>query len=425
MKKKRAALITVVIVIVAIEILVLAGGFIANNAGDINRSYRAIRSAYVFNHIPLNNFLYAKDEITFIYDAINNKISKYPKNVPNFINLPIDSIIDAIGADERFHIDYTNDDNYENGVIIAQEPKADEFWDDGVVVTLTVNRKYSDIKSIWGYMSQSSGSLYWLSNTDTGIWGGAIWKDGTKIADDEITRIYVNNGNVYYSDNNAVYQLTAEGVLQEVLGKQTRRYYVINEKIYYIDDDQDLRLYCYNMNDKTTSLVFDEPIMFFYINSDYIVCNIIHDVFILDTESYTVIKELHSEDTYVGCSLDNDNVYVLETEFTDDITKSRSRITKYDLKNDEQTEIFNSFEWVSGLLAIDDKIIFIHYTADYQMEFQYINTITMENKFFSSAIDIFGPDVGDILFDGQKIIYKQDDAFYSICIFTGKTKKIG
>jgi hypothetical protein len=49
----------------------------------------------------------------------------------------------------------------------------------------------------------------------------------------------------------------------------------------------------------------------------------------------------------------------------------------------------------------------------------------MENKFFALGINVLDSDIDDILFDGQKIIYKQDDAFYSICIFTGETKKIG
>jgi outer membrane protein assembly factor BamB len=195
---------------------------------------------------------------------------------------------------------------------------------------------------------------------------GTIWANGKKLSDGEITRIYVDNGNVYYNDLSGVYLLNAEGASQ-VLGVETLRYAVADEKIYYAGDGN--RLYCYNMNDKTNTLVFDGPLMFFHVDSDYIVCHSPHDIFILDTKSYTVIKEIHSEDFTVGCSVDNDNVYVLEIEFTDDITKSISRITKYDMEQDEQTEIFYSYETVSGLLAIDDKIIFTRYTEDYQIEF--------------------------------------------------------
>jgi len=431
MKKKMGFLKIIVIVVVALEILVLAGGFVANNAADSNRSYRAIKTAQVFNYVPLNNFLYAKDEIAFIYDAINNKISGYPTNVPNFINLPIDSIIDAVSADERVHIEYVKDDNYDNGVIIAQEPEAGKLWGDGVVVNLTVNRKYNDIQSMWGYMGESSGKLYLLADKYNSR-EGTIWKDGEKLIETEMIKLCIDNGNIYYLDYSGVNRLDAQGVSQ-VLAVKTLRYKVFDEKIYYAGEDG--FLYCYDLNDKTNTLVFDGPLMFFHVNSDYIVCHTPHDVSILDTQSYIVIKEMHCEDLISGCSLDRDNVYISETEFIDDdITKTRSRITKFNLKQDEQTEIFYSYEDVFDLIAIDDKIIFTRFTTDYQQEFQYIDTRTMENKFFAPGIDMFSEkNIDDILFDGQKIIYKtsnwkdgaKEQEVYSICIFTGEIKKIG
>lgn len=425
MKKKMLFLRIVVIVIVALETLVLAGGVIVNNAVDINNSYDAIKAAYVINHIPLNNFLFSNNEIAFIYDAINNKISEYPKTVPDFINLPIDILIDAIDMDERIHIAYADDDNYENDIIIAQAPEAGALWEDGVIVTLTVNRRYSDIISKFGYMSESLGNLYLLSKTDiVNKKRGVILSNGKKLVDNEMIKLYVNNGNVYYNDRSGVYKLSTEGASQ-VLEKQIYSYAVIDEKIYYTDKE-DGKLYCYNMTDKATSLVIDEQIIFFYVNSDYIVCHNPHDIFILDHKSFTMIKNMHYENFITGCSLDNDNVYILEMEYIG-IGEQKSKITKYNIKQDELTDIFNANEMVSTLLAIEDKIIFSHYTADNQLVFQYINMRNMENKVYTVDVDIHDAEAGiaDILFDGQKIIYKTEgQAFYSICIFTGKIKKI-
>ncbi len=198
--KKRALLGIIIGVVTVTATLVLAGNVYnksANinnsndtaNTADINSSYDAIITAH--DEDPSNS------EISFIYDAINNQISGYPKTVPDFTHLPIDCIIDAIGTSERIHIEYTDYDNYENGIVISQEPAAGAAWDDGVFVNLTVNRKYSDINStcLRGNIGESSGKLYLLATTNNRE-KGTIWADGEKSADGEITRLYVDNGNV-------------------------------------------------------------------------------------------------------------------------------------------------------------------------------------------------------------------------------------
>lgn len=416
MKKKISVLRIVVIVIIVLETIVLAGCNTVNNTANINSSYDAIKAAYANNS--------SNSEVSFIYDAINNKISEYPKIVPDFINLPVDSIVDAIDKDKRINIEYADDDNYQNGIIIAQEPKAGAAWDDGVIVNLTVNRKYRDIKSQWGYMSESLDKLYLLTNTDIAKGIGQIWSYGEKLADGEMIKLYVDNGNVYYNDRRGVNKLDAEGASQ-VLGKYILTYTVINEKIYYVDRDTDGKLYCYNMNDKSNSPVTNEPVMFFYVNSDYIVCWNPHDIFIVDNESYKLIKAIHYKNTITGCSLDKDNVYFVQTTFNDK-GRGKSEIIKYNIKQDTQITVSDSGELVSNILAIDDKIVFFQY-LDNQIGIKYMDMRNMENEYFTSDDDIsdMNDDVIDILFDGQQIIYeKEDRTFYSICIFTGETKKI-
>lgn len=267
MKKLMQYLKVLVAVIIVLETIVLAGCNTVNHTANINSSYDAIKTAYAKD--PSNS------EIAFIYDAINNQISEYPKTVPDFINLPIVSIIDAIGADERIHIDYANDDNYENGIIIAQEPKAGDLWDDGVVVNLTVNRKYSAVNSKWSNMSLSLDKLYLLSGYFDNDYNlrGTIWADEEKLIDGEITRIYAENGNVYYNDGNEVNRLNGESVLQ-VPGQERLYYAVMDEKIYYIDEEEDNeynKLYCYNIDSKTSTLI-NEGRMLFIVSSDYIIC---------------------------------------------------------------------------------------------------------------------------------------------------------
>jgi len=44
------------------------------------------------------------------------------------------------------------------------------------------------------------------------------------------------------------------------------------------------------MDDKTNSLIYDESIMFIYVNSNYIVCHSPHDINILDNESFKIVK---------------------------------------------------------------------------------------------------------------------------------------
>lgn len=422
MKKKLLFLKIAVIVILVLETIVLAGGIIVNDIVDINSSYDAIKTAYVINQIPFNSFMSSNSEISFIYDAINNKISKYPKTVPNFINLPIDSLSDAIDNDERINIEYADDDNYENGIIISQEPKAGAAWDDGITVNLTINRKYSSINSQWGYMSESLGKLYFLTsayNSDS----GTIWADSEKLEENKMIKLYVDNGNIYYNDRGGVNKLNEKGALK-VLERTSLilNYAVLNEGIYYIDRE-DGKLYHHNMKDKTNLPVTNMPVMLFSVNTDYIMCWSPHDIFVLDAKSYKVIKSMHYKSIITGCSLDNDNVYILQYKVDDNNVESRE-ITKYNIKEDEQVTIFESNEGVSGLFAIDDKIIFIQYFDD-RVGFRYINMRTMEEKFFIiKHYDILDIDINDILFDGQRVIYKSDLAFYSISIFTGEIKKI-
>lgn len=385
------------------------------NTADINSSYEAIKKAYADN--PSNS------EISFIYDAINNEISEYPKTVPDFIDLPIECIIDAIDTDAKIHIEYADDDNYENGIIIAQEPKKGAAWDDGVVVNLTVNRKYSSINSKQGYMGESLGKLSLLTTTYNGD-TGTIWADGEKLVEGEITRIYADNGNVYYNDGSGVNRLNTKGV-SKVLEKKTIQHVVNNENIYYRDiENEDGNFYCYNMNDKTDSLIYDGKVMFLYANSDYIICYSPHDIFILDNESYKIIKKIHSEKMIVDCSLDKNKLYFVQKTYSSN-GKDRVELTKYSIKQDEQITILDSNEPIGSIFAADDKIILIQYLNKNEAGFRYIDMRNIENKFFTIDNDFFESIIIDILFDGQRIIYeKEDGTFYSISIFTGETKKI-
>lgn len=409
------------IALILIIVLVLAGCNTDNNTADINSSYDAIKTAHIND--PSNG------EISFIYDAINNQISGYPKTVPNFINLPFDSIMDAIGTDERVFIQYVNDDNYQNGIIIEQVPQAGAAWDDGVVVNLIVNRKYSSVNSKNGSMGLLSDKLYLLSDyyyiDNNQI--GTIWTDGENLIEGEITKLYADNGNVYYDDNSGIYRLNGESILQ-VLEKKTAQYVVHNEKIYYRDIEKDGDIYCYNMNDKTNTFVHDKNVLFIYVTSDFIVLHSPHDIFILDNENYKIVKNIHSENTIFNSSVDNDSIYYAELIFHgNSILDQNQTITKYNIKQDAEITVFDSNDIFGDIFAIDDKIIFQHYLNN-QVEFRYIDTRNMQNKSFiienDHRLDSIG-DIIDILFDGQRIIYeKRDRTFYSICIFTGETKQI-
>lgn len=407
------------IVIVFLGAMVFAGCNTDNNTANINSSYDAIRAVHVKN--PSNG------EISFIYDAINNQISGYPKTVPNFINLPVASIIDVVGTDERMNINYVDDDNYENGIIIAQEPKAGAAWNDGIVVNLTVNRKYSDINSRSGYIGKSLDKLYFLTN-NYNTQQGKIWVNNSLIdTDTEIIKLQVDNGSLYYNDSSGVNIFDLQRTSQ-ILGNEIITFSVFNEKIYYRAKDTDGKLYCFDIKDKTNSLIFDDLIMFTYINSDYIICHNPHDIYILDANSYEIIKHMHYEygDIITGCSLDSDNVYILHYKIDNSNVES-CEITKYNIPQDEQTKIYETSKGVLGLQAIDDKIIFQYY-LDGKNGFRYIDMRNMENKFFTVneyEVSRIFDDIDDVLFDGQQIIYKKKDhTFYSICIFTGETKKI-
>lgn len=411
--KKRAFLGIIIGVVTVIATLVLAGN-VFNKTANINSSYDAIKAAHAQN--PSNS------EISFIFDAINNKITEYPKTVPDFTGLPIESIIDAIGKSERIYIEYTDDDNYENGIIIAQDPAAGAAWSDGVVVGLTVNRKYSSFNDKLGYMSESLGKLYILTSSDNNDMG-TIWADGEKLADGEIGRIYADNGNVYYRDSSGIYKLDAEGASQ-VLGKQTIQHVVNNGKIYYRDiENEENNFYCYNMNDNTNSFVTNVPVLFLYANTDYIVCHSPHDIFILDSENYTILKHIHCEEFITDCSLDNDSIFYTKTKFDH---MSTWITTKYNIKQDKQTTVLDLNEPVMVIMsAADDKIILFQYTYESEAGFRYINMRNEEEKFFAIEYNFFEDTIIDIMFDGQKIIYEKDDqTFYSLIIFTGETKKI-
>ena len=97
MKKIDAVLKISLVVIITLGTIVFAGCNTDSNSVDINSSYDAIKKEYANN--PSNT------EIAFIYNAINGKISEYPKTVPDFINLPIECLIDTVGADERVNIE--------------------------------------------------------------------------------------------------------------------------------------------------------------------------------------------------------------------------------------------------------------------------------------------------------------------------------
>lgn len=416
MKKPILFVRIVVILIIVFQAVVLAGCNTVNNTAETNSSYDAIKAAYVND--PSNG------EISFIYDAINNKISGYPETVPDFINLPVDSIIDAIDTDERIQIQYVDVNDYENGIIIAQEPEAGAVWDDDVNVNLIVNRKYNSINSKNGSMALSLDKLYILFGYFDSDHNkkGSIWADGEELVDGEITTICVDNGNIYYNDSNGVYSLKGESISQ-VLEKKTTQYAVNNEKIFYRDIEGDGNFYCYNMGDKTNSLIYDEPIMFIYVNSNYIVCHSPHDIIILDNESFKIVKIIHSNNTIISCSLDNDKVYFAEMIFNNSSDQD-AKITKYNIKQDALMTIFYTKEMVGDIIAVDDKIVFQHY-LDNQIGIRYIDMRDMENKYFSIDDEILNSDddMIDFLFDGQRIIYeKKDQTFYSICIFTGKLR---
>lgn len=405
-----------IVVIIILATIVFAGCDTGNNSADINRSYDAIKKEYANNS--------TNSEIAFIYNAINNDISEYPNKVPDFVDLPIECLIDAVESDERINIEYIADDNYDNGIIVAQEPEAGAPWDNGGAVNLTVNRKYSDINSYWGYMSKSSDNNYLLSSSNR---EGAIWADGQKLVDDEIVKLYVDDGVVYYNNPSGVYKLSSHNVKQ-ILEENILIYKVINNKLYYIKNGG--KLYCYNMNDNTDTLVYNEPTMLFLVNSNYITCWKPHDVFILDKENYTVIKELHFEGSITGCYHSNENVYVLEMEHT---TEQKHLITKYNITQNTKTTVFESDQVATNLLAVDDKIVFLN-AVDNQLGFRYIDTENMDDKYFpieNYDVTKLNKKINDFMFDGHQIIYNEIDSsadmstFYSISIFTGEKKKIG
>jgi len=422
MKKSMQYLRIVLIVIIVLEAIILAGCNTVNNTADINSSYDAIKAACVNNS--------SNSEISFIYDAINNRISGYPKTVPDFINLPVDSIIDAIDTDERIHIEYANDDNYQNGIIIAQEPKAGAAWDDDVIVNLTVNRKYSSINSKNGSIGLSLDKLYLLPIYYDNKYKpyktiGAIWADGEKLIEGELSRLYVDKGNVYYNEGREIKRLNGESILK-LPGDKPLYCAVINEKIYYLNQDKNDKLYCYNINDKTNTLIYDEPVIIIVNSDDYIIYRNAHNIFILDNTSYTIIKHIHCEELITDFSLDNDNLYFVKS-IINDKGEDKFELTKYDIKQDTQKTVFESNELTSNILAIDDKIVFLQ-AVENKIGIRYIDMKNMENNFFTvendDRLDSSG-NVIDILFDGQRIIYeKQDQTFYSICIFTGETKKL-
>ncbi len=205
---------------------------------------------------------------------------------------------------------------------------------------------------------------------------------------------------------------------------------VYNNKIYYRDKEKNYDMYCYNINDKTNSFVIaNEPILFLFVNSDYIVCLAPHDIIVLDNKSYKVIKKMHYENNVISCFLDKDNVYFIETEYIDNtkgLFKEKFILTKYNIKQDTQTTIVesneNEYEGIFDVHAVDDKIIFFEQNINEQFgRYRYIDMRNMENKFFT--VKTHG--IIDELFNGQRIVYKtEDQTFYSISIFTGETKKI-
>lgn len=279
------------------------------------------------------------------------------------------------------------------------------------------------INSISGRMSLSLGKLYLLSvySASDNNYRGTIWVDGNKLIDGEITRICVDNGNVYFSDSNGVNRFNGETTLQ-VPGKNVY-YAVMNEKIYYITN-KDNKSYCYNVNDRTNTFITDEP-MIFIVNSDYIVCHGPHDILIMDNKSYNIIKRLHYEKTIGGFSLDKDNLYFVQYTYSGD-KNDRFELTKYSIKQDNQIVVFDSNELVGDVYAIDDKIVFLSAVGN-QLGIGYIDMRNMENKYFTTDVNLsnMNDDIIDILFDGQRIIYeRRDQTFYSINISTGETKKI-
>jgi len=179
------------------------------------------------------------------------------------------------------------------------------------------------------------------------------------------------------------------------------------------------------MNDKTNTLINDER-MIFIVNSDYIICRDTHDIIIMDNKSYKIIKRIHCERMIVDFSLDKDNLYFVQYERYGN-REAKSELSKYSIKQDTQTTVLDSNEMVSNIIAIDDKIVFFSKVGN-QIGIKYIDMRNMEDKSFTLENDDrldSSNNVMDILFDGQRIIYgKQDQTFYSICIFTGETKKI-
>lgn len=278
------------------------------------------------------------------------------------------------------------------------------------------------INSISGSMAISLGKLYLLSvySASDNNYRGTIWVDGNKLIDGEITRICADNGNVYFSDSNGVNRFNGETTLQ-VPGNNAC-YAVMNEKIYYLNKDS--KTFCYNMNDKTNTFINDEPMMY-TVNSDYIIGYNTHDILIMDNKSYQIIKRLHYDKMIFGLSsLDKANLYFVQYTYGGN-EKDRFELTKYSIKQDNQITVLDSDERVGDIFAIDDKIVFL-YGVD-NLSIKYIDMRNMEEKLFTVENDIYdmNDDIIDILFDGQRIIYKRrDQTFYSISIFTGETKKI-
>ncbi|MBT3320065.1 MAG: PASTA domain-containing protein [Clostridia bacterium] len=419
MKKIDAVLKISLVVIITLGTIVFAGCNTDSNSVDINSSYDAIKKEYANN--PSNT------EIAFIYNAINGKISEYPKTVPDFINLPIECLIDTVGADERVNIEYIADEDYDNGLIIAQEPKSGEKWVDGAELTLTVNRKLSDINCKVGHMCVSSGKPYFVvtyRDSDNNR-RGAIWADEGVIVNDEISRIYADNGSVYYNDQSGVRKLNGESVLE--LSVEDPPYFLVNdEKIYYFYKEE-AGIYCYNMNDRSNSLIHDEFTLFIA-NSDYIIFQYIYDIIILDSKNNTVVKQIHSdkiEKIIADFSLDGDNLYyVLITYYENG--KEKSELIKYSIEKDTHTTVMETSELVSDIYTVDDKIVYSSYVDD-SFGIKYVDMRTMRSKFYNLETDI----AYDLLFDGQQIIYTDKDyttmtlEIYSISVFTGETKKIG
>lgn len=125
------------------------------------------------------------------------------------------------------------------------------------------------------------------------------------------------------------------------------------------------------------------------------------------------------------CSIDKDNLYFVQYAYNEK-GKDKFEIIKYSIKQDTQTTVFEPDELGSNIFAIDDKLVFFTREND-QTLIRYLDMRNMENKIFHVEIDITKGDdiITDILFDGQQIIYEKGDrTLYSICIFTGETKKI-